>query len=117
MIRAESAINTSQPQPSLLTVTSLLPDHPQTTPVTEHLETEPVATQGSDASVADAIVTQVLRHTRYLLTLKGRPPFRLAGIETLADIPGVGDVRAVLARRFADYGGYDILGMPAGRTG
>jgi hypothetical protein len=31
---------------------------------------------------ADAVVTQLMRHTRYLLTLKGRPPFRLAGIET-----------------------------------
>jgi phage tail protein X len=25
---------------------------------------------------------QLVRHTRYLLTLKGRPPFRLAGMET-----------------------------------
>src|SRR5207237_4266972 len=31
---------------------------------------------------ADAVITQLLRHTRYLLTLKGRPPFRLAGMET-----------------------------------
>jgi hypothetical protein len=31
---------------------------------------------------AEADVTQLFRHTRYLLTLKGRPPFRLAGLET-----------------------------------
>ena len=33
-----------------------------------------------------------MRHTRYLLTLKGRSPFRLAGIETyerLSNVAGV----------------------------
>jgi hypothetical protein len=30
-----------------------------------------------------------LRHTRYLLTLKGRPPFRLAGIETYERLQNV----------------------------
>jgi len=30
-----------------------------------------------------------MRHTRYLLTLKGRPPFRLAGIETYARLQDV----------------------------
>jgi hypothetical protein len=32
--------------------------------------------------VADEVITQLLRRTRYLLTLKGRPPLRLAGLET-----------------------------------
>jgi hypothetical protein len=31
---------------------------------------------------ADEIVSQLLRHTRDLLPLTGRPPFRLAGLET-----------------------------------
>jgi hypothetical protein len=31
---------------------------------------------------AEQVITQLVRHTRYLLTLKGRPPFRLAGLET-----------------------------------
>jgi hypothetical protein len=31
---------------------------------------------------ADEVITPLLRHTRDLLTLKGRPPFRLAGMET-----------------------------------
>jgi hypothetical protein len=35
---------------------------------------------------AAAIVTQLLRRTRYLLTLKGRPPLRLAGIELVAEL-------------------------------
>jgi hypothetical protein len=39
--------------------------------------------------VVDAVVTQLLRHTRYLLTLKGRPPFRLAGIEAYQRLQGV----------------------------
>lgn len=33
-------------------------------------------------SEADDVIAQLLRRTRYLLTLKGRPPFRLAGMET-----------------------------------
>jgi hypothetical protein len=33
-------------------------------------------------SDTDEVITQLVRHTRYLLTLKGRPPFRLAGMET-----------------------------------
>jgi hypothetical protein len=37
---------------------------------------------GGDAAKADNIVNHVLSHTRYLLTLKGRAPFRLAGLET-----------------------------------
>jgi hypothetical protein len=39
--------------------------------------------------VATTVVTQLLRRTRYLLTLKGRPPLRLAGIETYAGVQGV----------------------------
>jgi len=38
---------------------------------------------------ADEVVSQLLRHTRYLLTLKGRPPFRLAGIETYERLDNV----------------------------
>lgn len=33
-------------------------------------------------ATTDAVLSHLLRHTRYLLTLKGRPPFRLAGMET-----------------------------------
>lgn len=38
------------------------------------------------ARSAAALVTQLLRRTRYLLTLKGRPPLRLAGIELVAEL-------------------------------
>lgn len=65
--------------PGVLTVTGLLP-----TPV----ELPDEAPEQEDADVADPveaareeIVQDILRRVRYLLTLKGRPPFRLAGIE------------------------------------
>jgi hypothetical protein len=43
----------------------------------------------SATSLAAEVVTQLLRHTRYLLTLKGRPPFRLAGLEMYERFQGV----------------------------
>lgn len=57
----------------LLTVTGLLP-----TPI------RPESSDTADHSVEqerEALVTTLLRRVRYLLTLKGRSPFRLAGIE------------------------------------
>ena len=87
LIRAEQA--TSTPQPTVLTVTGLLPDHLQAVPAAQHPSPEPVATTGSGTAEADAIVVQLLRHTRYLLTLKGRPPFRLAGIEAYQRLQAV----------------------------
>jgi len=67
-------------------VTGLLPSAPSVTaaPGTAALTPE---------STADEVVTQLFRRTRYLLTLKGRPPFRLAGLETydqLHDVAGFG---------------------------
>jgi hypothetical protein len=67
-------------------VTGLLPSAPSVmeAPGTAGLTPE---------STADAVLTQLCRRTRYLLTLKGRPPFRLAGLETydqLHDVAGCG---------------------------
>jgi hypothetical protein len=46
------------------------------------------------------VVTQLLRRTRYLLTLKGLPPLRLAGIETYAGLQEVlARSRRLLAHR------------------
>jgi len=87
LIRAEKVSST--PQPAVLTVTGLLPDHPQAASDTENPSTELLTTANSDAAVADTVVTQLLRHTRYLLTLKRRPPFRLAGIEAYQRLQGV----------------------------
>jgi hypothetical protein len=66
----------------VLTVTGLLPS-----PVAE-----PTASAGPSparstaptpsAPDADQVILQLMCHTRYLRTLKGRPPLRLAGLET-----------------------------------
>jgi len=62
--------------------------------------TEPLVaaqTAGTDSSCsADAVVTALLRRTRYLLTLKGRPPLRLAGLEVVAGLQQVAQVSASL---------------------
>ena len=69
-------------QAGVLTVTGLLPS-----PVEAAYDTalpKPPACCLTPASrpAAEAVLTQLIGHTRYLLTLKGRPPFRLAGLET-----------------------------------
>ena len=63
-------------QPGVLTVTGLIAsplDEPPAEP--EDVRPEPVKEE------RDSIVSALLRRVRYLLTLKGRPPFRTAGIE------------------------------------
>jgi hypothetical protein len=50
---------------------------------------------------ADTVITQLLHHTRYLLTLKGRPPFRLAGLETYERLQNVAHFSLeLLAKRY-----------------
>jgi hypothetical protein len=106
LIRTEQPTQTDQPA-GLLTMTGLLPDQvpaliepkfstagvqgnhlpdSSSSPVAPEppaMESEPTAIsdRDPDAVAAERIVTQLLRHTRYLLTLKGRPPFRQAGSE------------------------------------
>lgn len=69
-------------KPGVLTVTGLIP-----TPVEEPDEPTEVESQVSQPThdpivqEHEAIVQDLLRRVRYLLTLKGRPPLRLAGIE------------------------------------
>ncbi len=87
LVRAEKPTEASQS--NVLTVTGLLPDDPPATVEPGFPKPEPPVIPASDAAVADEVVTHVLRHTRYLLTLKGRPPFRLAGIETYQRLQGV----------------------------
>lgn len=87
LVRAKQAADV--PQPCLLTMTGLLPDSRPPTTETADFQSGAGATQNSEAAVVDQVVTQLLRHTRYLLTLKGRPPFRLAGIETYQRLQSV----------------------------
>ena len=63
----------------VLTVTGLLPS-----PVNDAPPTQAAPTPNSPDPVTherEAIVQDLARRVRYLLTLKGRPPFRLAGLE------------------------------------
>lgn len=74
LIRAEQ----SAPQIGELCVTGLVPDELSA----DESKAGPRHDAMPELSAASQVVSQLLRHTRYLLTLKGRPPFRLAGIET-----------------------------------
>jgi hypothetical protein len=73
---------TAPGQAGVLTVTGLLPSplaEPET-PASQGLTptTSPTALKPE----AQEVLMQLFHHTHYLLTLKGRPPFRLAGMET-----------------------------------
>jgi hypothetical protein len=73
LIRSEKPSH--QPQNGLLTITGMLPNDEQPSKEAPDPEIE------NETTLAEDVVFQVLRHTRYLLTLKGRPPLRLAGLE------------------------------------
>jgi hypothetical protein len=78
LLRPQTLENTG-----VLTVTGMVPS-----PVESPLPTDPaeplVAPASATTPVAERerIVQDILQRVRYLLTLKGRPPFRLAGVET-----------------------------------
>jgi hypothetical protein len=63
-------------KPGILTVTGLVP-----TPIEEPQEPEKTGAPAPAVQEHEAIVEDLLRRVRYLLTLKGRPPLRLAGVE------------------------------------
>ncbi len=72
-------------KPGVLTVTGLLPspvDQPEDE-ATQPPQTppDPILSRRDFTQEQEAIVQDLLRRVRYLLTLKGRPPLRLAGIE------------------------------------
>jgi hypothetical protein len=85
----------------VLTVTGLLPS-PLEAPKAPTSQSAPH--RGSPMAPtleAEAVVTQLAHHTRYLLTLKGRPPFRLAGLETYARLQNVAKCSLdLLAQRY-----------------
>lgn len=75
-------------KPAVGTVTGLIPS-PAPSPMPVSAATLP-STPPSDAEQErEAIVQDLLQRVRYLLTLKGRPPFRLAGIEMFARLQEV----------------------------
>ncbi len=85
----------------VLTVTGLLPSPVEepTTPAGQR--PAPSAAPTASAPEAEQVITQLLRHTRYLLTLKGRSPFRLAGMETYERLSSVAGLSLdLLAKRY-----------------
>src|SRR6266545_3573656 len=73
----------------VLTMTGLLPSPPAKPTAPASPSPTPWDTHTAPASEADEVITQLFRHTHYLLTLKGRPPFRLAGMETYERLQNV----------------------------
>ena len=69
-------------QAGVLTVTGFLPSPLEAPKAPAAQSPTPRISPTAPAPEADEVITQLFRHTRYLLTLKGRPPFRLAGMET-----------------------------------
>ena len=70
-------------KPTEMTVTGLIPS-PRPAP-----STTPAAPEVGTAHEQEQIVQDLLHRVRYLLTLKGRPPFRLAGQEMFARLQEV----------------------------
>jgi Transposase, Mutator family len=92
---------TAPGQAGVLTVTGLVPSPCEAPKApTSHRPPPPVSPTPLEAA-ADEVLTQLFHHTRSLLTLKGRPPFRLAGLETYERLQnGAGFSRDLLAKRY-----------------
>jgi hypothetical protein len=86
----------------VLTVTGVLPS-----PVEEEATRRPEDPVPHDADaligqVRETIVQDLKRRIRYLLTLKGRPPFRLAGIEMFERLTEVKDCLTTLITHYPE---------------
>jgi hypothetical protein len=85
----------------VLTVTGLLPSPVEESTASTCQRPVPSAAPTRSDPAADKVITQLLCHTRYLLTLKGRPPLRLAGIETYERLHSVACLSLdLLAKRY-----------------
>jgi hypothetical protein len=90
----------------ILTVTGVLPS-PVEAPA---MLSEPVLPKDGE-QVRDAITRDICRHIRYLLTLKGRPPLRLAGIEMFV---GLSEVMECLDRLIVHHSTPQLLALQHG---
>ena len=98
LVRQEQAEN-----PGVLTVTGLLPSPAEVAPGSAEatpFEARPAVDQLT--AEREHIVQDLLRRVRYLLTLKGRPPFRLAGLEMYAHLQEVAACLNRLLRHHSD---------------
>ena len=90
----------------VLTITGVLPS-PVEAP---GIVTEPVLPKDIE-QVRDAITRDICRRIRYLLTLKGRPPLRLAGIEMFV---GLSEMDECLARLIVHHPAPQLLTLHQG---
>jgi len=102
LIRQEKATEA----PGVLTVTGVVPSPVPVCPAAPPRDTTPVPAAphapDPDAAAREAIIQDLLRRVRYLLTLKGRPPFRLAGIEMFERLTDVATCLDTLIHHHAD---------------
>ena len=99
LIRQEPG--TAPGQAGVLTVTGLLPTPLEKPTAPASQSPTPRDTLTAPEPKANEVITQLFRHTRYLLTLKGRPPFRLAGLETYERLHNVAQLSLdLLATRY-----------------
>ncbi len=90
----------------VLTITGVLPSPLEApSPVSE-----PVLGKDGD-KVRDAIMREICRRIRYLLTLKGRPPLRLAGMEMFV---GLSEVKEFLDRLMVHHSTPQLLTLHQG---
>jgi hypothetical protein len=88
-------------RPGVLTVTGLFPSPVEQEPQIKQEQTAQELAQAIDQERA-SIVQDLKRRVRYLLTLKGRPPFRLAGIEMFERLTEVETCLEKLLQHYAD---------------
>ena len=90
----------------VLTITGVLPSPLEApSPVSEPLLPK------NSGQVRDAIMREVCRRIRYLLTLKGRPPLRLAGMEMYV---GLSEVKDCLGRLIVHHSTPQLLRLHQG---
>ena len=92
---------TAPGQAGVLTVTGLLPSPCEEPKAPASHSPTPLGSPTTLAPEADEVITPLLQHTRSLRTLKGRPPLRLAGLETSERLQNVAQVSLdLLAKRY-----------------
>jgi len=93
-------------QPGILTVTEVLPSS-----LEEHPPALQSAAEENFTRVRDTVIQDLCRRIRYLLTLKARPPFRLAGLEMVARLT---EVEHCLERLIAHHATPTLLAVQHG---
>jgi len=97
---ADPAPSETTPVPAVTAAPTAVPPVPVAAPTPAAAPLTPDT--DSVTAARDAIVTDLQRRVRYLLTLKGRPPFRLAGLEMSARLTELQECLTVLLAHHAE---------------